>query len=188
MPASPAEPDIPMRALILALLLSLAGTGCRGNREGSQPPAGNRPTLTLEPAPTPGEACVRGEPRLGNRRRTRLSTDRRVPAAQRAGGAQLRSRFAALRLHRAVQAHGVTGRRSRDAGFDRSADLLVRGPTDPKDIEKAVAFFRDLEWTVDGDVATPATTRPVFGPDHRTRRPAPGRRLGRRPFQPGCGP
>jgi hypothetical protein len=82
---------------------------------------------------------------------------------------QARLHFASVRLHRAVKEHGVSGRRVRDAGFDKNEKLTVNEPPTPEQIEREMEFIRRLEWKVDGEVATPVTTRPVFGPDRRTR-------------------
>ena len=157
-----------MRSLVLALLLPLACYGCGARRQQTHAPE-DREAVAIRPAPTPAEAFERAMRAMaaGDEAAYRRIVVFAPPS--RVAEAQARERFASARLHRAVGEHGVTGRRVCGAGFDKSRTLLPPAPPSRERVEQAMEAYRRIEWKVDGDVATPSTTRPVFGPEKQIR-------------------
>ena len=161
-----------MRPFLLALVVGAATFGCAARGPANPSPrqqAASAAPEVFEPAPAPGEAFARAMRAWseGDEAAYRERVVFRPPALL--AEAQVRVYFAAARLHRAVRDRGVTGRRVRDAGFDRNETLLAPAPPAPASIEQAMKAYRRMEWKVDGNLATPATTRPLFDPDKQVR-------------------
>jgi hypothetical protein len=74
--------------------------------------------------------------------------------------ANARLQLASARLYRAVRDHHVTGKRVRDAGFDRNETLLVREPMPREHLAAVREGMRKMEWQIDGDVAAPVSENP----------------------------
>lgn len=116
-----------------------------------------------KPAPTPAAALERWLLALssGDEAAYRGIVRFRPPAEYaRAHG---RAILAAARLHHAVRAHGVTGKRVRDAGFDTNETLLANAPLSGDALNNAIARIRQTKWTIDGNIATQPGVRDPMG-------------------------
>jgi hypothetical protein len=147
-----------MRLLLSCVLLTVADGPAAYAPRAPAPatqPVGNE--ATPEPATSPGDALERSM-------RAWFDADeqvyRRVTLIKSPEGysdAYVQWAFASFRLHRAVREHGVTGRRLREAGWDRDQTLSPGIPEPPKAAEwdQMQEVIRKLEWKTHDDVAEP---------------------------------
>ncbi len=118
-------------------------------------------TRPAAPAATPGEALARSMQAMADIDEAAYRRATVIESPTGYSDAYTRMMFASYRLRRAVREHGVTGRRVRDAGWDRD-QTLSSGVIEPMP-EAQWGTARDaigkLEWKIDGDVAEPVGAR-----------------------------
>jgi hypothetical protein len=119
-------------------------------------PRSNRPR-------TPGDALIRSIEALtdGDEAAYRRIVVFAEPSAY--AQALARQTLAGARLHRAVRDHGVTGKRVRSAGFDTNETLLIPAPATGKQLDQALRTLRQMQWKIEGDLAT--AVRPEGDPN-----------------------
>jgi hypothetical protein len=157
-----------MRCATICLLVGVL-VGCSAGRSdpdrAASAPAKAQAGPALEPAPTPGEALARSIGAIANADEQAYRRIAQIRSPEGHSDAAVRWQFAASRLHQAVRDHGVTWGRARAAGFDRE-DALSPGipePPDRKQMAGLLQTVRNMQWTIEGDLAKPADNTPFSG-------------------------
>jgi hypothetical protein len=149
---------------ILLTLLMFSASDANVHGEAAQPTTTTAPaTAPAAPAGTPGEAMIRVFEAQANGDEAALRRAAVFRPPDGIAARQARAMLASARLHRAVNEHGVTAQRTRDAGFDRGQNLLANEPLSGQRLEQARLAIKQMEWDVQGDTARPVRGGPLGG-------------------------